>query len=82
MSGHKLKSPASIGDILSNDPDVLRRAVFLAAEVRARQRAYFAERGAGGGRALELLEASKAHEKLLDKAIDAICRGGQQGLAL
>lgn len=78
----KFKSPASIGEILSKDPDVLRRVVFLAAEVRQRQKAYFAERGATGGRALELLAASKSHELLLDKAIDAICTGGQQGLAL
>jgi hypothetical protein len=82
MTTHKLKSPASIGELVAADPDVLRRIVFLAAEVRKRQKAYFAERGAGGGRALELLEASKEHERKLDIAIDAITIGGQQGLAL
>lgn len=73
----RLKSPASIGEILAKDPDVLRRVVFLAAEVRQRQKAYFAERGATGGRAVELLAASKAHERKLDIAIDAITLGGQ-----
>ncbi len=82
MTTHRLRTPASIGELVSRDPDVLRRVVFLAAEVRKRQKAYFAERGASGGRALELLEASKSHEKLLDQAIDAITVGGQQGLAL
>lgn len=76
MSSH-LKSPSSIGEILAKDPDVLRRVVFLAAEVRQRQKAYFAERGAGGGRALDLLHASKEHERKLDTAIDAITLGGR-----
>lgn len=70
----KLLTPASIGEILARDPDVLKRVVLLAAEVRQRQKAYFAERGARGGRALEMLEASKSHERLLDKAIDSVCR--------
>jgi hypothetical protein len=74
---NRLRSPATIGEILAKDPDVLRRVVFLAAEVRQRQKAYFAERGATGGRAVELLEASKAHERKLDQAIDAITLGGQ-----
>jgi hypothetical protein len=76
----RLKSPAAIGEILAKDPDVLRRVVFLAAEVRQRQKAYFAEHGATGGRHRELLEASKAHEKKLDIAIDAITAGSQGGL--
>ncbi len=68
----KLLTPSSIGEILARDPDVLKRVVFLAAEVRQRQKAYFAARGSE--HALELLNASKAHERLLDKAIDSVCR--------
>jgi uncharacterized lipoprotein YajG len=71
----RLKSPAAIGEILSQDPIVLTRVVFLAAEVRKRQKAYFANRGAPN--ALELLTASKEHERLLDVAIDAITLGGR-----
>ncbi len=68
----KLLTPSSIGEILARDPDVLKRVVFLAAEVRQRQKAYFAARGSE--QALDLLNASKAHERLLDKAIDSVCR--------
>lgn len=71
---NKLRTPSSIGEIISRDPDVLTRVVFLAAEVRQRQRAYFT--GRGSDNALELLTASKAHERLLDIAIDAVTRGG------
>lgn len=75
MSNNKLRTPADLGEILSRDPEVLRRVVFLAAEVRKLQKAYFA--GRGSENALELLAASKAHERRLDIAIDAITLGGR-----
>jgi hypothetical protein len=70
-----LRTPAAIGDLISQDPAELRRVVFLAAEVRQRQKAYFANRGSAN--ALELLTTSKEHERLLDIAIDSMTRGGQ-----
>jgi hypothetical protein len=77
MPNH-LRSPASIGDLTSHDPEMLRRVVFLAAEVRQRQRAYYKNRSAPN--ALELLIVAKDHEALLDIAIDAMTRGGQGAL--
>lgn len=72
MAATRLCHPTAIGEILSRDPDVLARVVLLAAEVRQRQKAYFAARGSE--HALELLNASKSHERKLDVAIDSICR--------
>jgi hypothetical protein len=72
---NRLKTPSSIGEIIASDPAVLTRVVFLAAEVRQRQRAYFANRGSA--QALELLTASKEHERLLDIAIDQVTIGGR-----
>jgi hypothetical protein len=68
----RLLTPTLIGDILSRDPVVLARIVLLAAEVRVAQKSYFALRSSEG--ALGLLHASKALERKLDLAIDAVCK--------
>lgn len=66
-------APQSIGEILSRDPDVLARVVLLASEVRCAQKSYFAHRSTD--QALELLNKSKAVERKLDIALDAVARG-------
>lgn len=76
---NRLRSPTAIGEINSRDPDILARVVLLAGQVRTAQKSYFAMRSSGV--ALDLLQQSKALERQLDIAIDAITVGGraQQG---